>query len=549
MEFDVLLMTRTRNDDYTWFFRPSYVDDSVSESVGPLLSAVENPGNRSVFESGVACNFFFCAKRNYCMLAWTYFTGRFDIGGRNIYALEGLACPKEKSGRFWRALPFLIQELYGSSLQELYMIFEETNARPFAQTSVELPLKEEELAWGTKELLDAFQGYDYSFLNMVAETRAADRMFSFLYGRDPYVFTGAAADRWYAMGDEKKEYREKEIFYAGFPEADCVRFSLIFQRKKDGYYWADIVCRDGKDQEVIRWEEGCLADFGDAFRLSELQEFQIIMEKKADRYGFVPVWRLRERLQEHRRMPMERREIWDEKHGLVFERISVSLDQCGVAACYRDEDERLFLQLYSHACRIWGYFHPEQADGRNTLYLLMRPSGMWLFLFQWQKPESGAEYWMEAIHVLPEHQNWAWTRLDVLINKYLLPQKEFYFGEFGEVISVFLSQTRERLLPSSFIVSVFPADFFPAMEHVEIVTGPGGGRKGPILFENPPKYERDSGGAYLYPPKGLARQWKIAEYGGAREKKISCIHKNGDGTYSCDAEDFFEECRRNIEYY
>ena len=95
MKFDVLLMTRTMKEDYTWFCCPDYVDHSINLLLRPLLIAAENQRNLEVFERDGAHNCFFLTERNYCVLVYLYFTDRCDSSGRKIYALEGLACEKK----------------------------------------------------------------------------------------------------------------------------------------------------------------------------------------------------------------------------------------------------------------------------------------------------------------------------------------------------------------------------------------------------------------------------------------------------------------------
>lgn len=543
MEFDVLLMTRTMKEDYTWFYRPDYVDHSVNLLIRPLLMTVENQKNREIFEQHGSHNCFFMIERNYCMLVYLYFTDRSDSSGRRIYALEGLVCEKKDSRMFWKLLPFLIQEIYGCTLEEQYGLYDENVVSPSTRT-ISMDWLKEYLLKGTEELLEEFREYDDSFLNMLEETGKSAKMYSFVYGNQTDIFAFAGFERFYQWGEAKKQYTADEITFAGPAEEESVRSFLFFEKQEQGFQ-AGGGLTDQAGRVLAEWKE-YLPVPKEGIGMLELADLEVQMEDLADFYGYRPDWRIEERKTVPRRFHLQWLVIPVPRMRISVQRFAGKLD--GLEGCmdeYRVQDERLFLQLYQYARRIREPFF-SRSEGRETLYLLTRPSGLWMFAFL--KESDG--YWMRGIRIRKQEQKRAWLFLDQILEEYLLPDTSAYTGEFGEILSSFCAEAREMLLPSSFILSVFPEENFPALKNTSVRTGPGTARTfRKIMYrgEAPVNDGRDrrscDGTGRLCPPARFGRKWRIFKPSvkGEEEIKLTCISAEEGSVYQCDAETFFTE--------
>lgn len=554
MDFDVLLMTRTMKEDYTWFCCPDYVDHSINLLLRPLLIAAENQKNQEIFERDGAHNCFFLTERNYCVLVYLYFTDRYDSSGRRIYAMEGLACEKKDSRIFWKSLPFLIQEIYGCTLEEQYHIFSETAKRPYTRR-LRMNLMNEYLIKDTEELLEEFCEYDDSFLNMLEETRKTGKLFSFLYGNCTQAFLPAFFDQCYQWGEERKHYRSDGIAWVCSGEEDPVRTFLTFEKKEQSYQaGAGLADHDGT--VLLEWKD-YLPVRKEGIDLGLLAGLETQVEELADFYGYRPMWRIRREEPVQLRIPLQWLEIPIPEQRITVRKFAARMELCcGCRESYPEGEEQLFFQLFQYACRIQKAFF-SRSEGRETLYLLTVPSGLWIFSFL----EERDGIWMRGIYVKAEEQERAWMFLDQMINRYVAPDPSAYTGEFGEILSSFLAEAREMLLPGSFILSVLPEENFPRLPNLQIRTGPGTARAFQRVLlhgttETVPVDFRDSGNSIenqngwgdnrLCPPR-LGRRWRVtvprAEGGG--EVKISSINSIGNGIYRCDSENFFRECVDN----
>ena len=208
MKYDVLLFTRGRREDYSWVYRPEYVDSSVDTLLRTLFMAIENQSNRQLFENHGNKNLFFMKERNYCILVYLYFTERYDMAGRRIYALEGLACRKSQCREFWKALPYLIEALYDGTLENRYYFYEEElSSKRESRLTIEMHGAERHMQEGYEEILQKYKNFDYSFLNMIEEMHFTNRMYSFVYGNHAEYLKNRTVERSYQMGETRKKYR------------------------------------------------------------------------------------------------------------------------------------------------------------------------------------------------------------------------------------------------------------------------------------------------------------------------------------------------------
>lgn len=106
MQFDILLNSRTYSIDYRWIARPSYISESLGEKVRDLMLLLERAGNLT--DEDYLRNIFFFADDSGGVLVRGGYAKAADKFGRQIYSVEGIACPADQLRLFWLSLPALI---------------------------------------------------------------------------------------------------------------------------------------------------------------------------------------------------------------------------------------------------------------------------------------------------------------------------------------------------------------------------------------------------------------------------------------------------------
>ena len=111
MKVDILLRTRDYDRDYRWIFKPEYVDRVTEDKMSFLIQMMQKSELKQYLENESLYNLYYLYDENGSALVRSGFSGSMDRQGRNIYAVEGIACPAEMNRLFWYALPYLVDWL------------------------------------------------------------------------------------------------------------------------------------------------------------------------------------------------------------------------------------------------------------------------------------------------------------------------------------------------------------------------------------------------------------------------------------------------------
>lgn len=106
MEFEIILNSRTYSVDYRWIARPDYISDALCDRVRDLMYLLERAGNLT--NEDYLRNIFFFTDESGGVLVRGGYSATADKFGRQIYSVEGIACPAAKLRDFWYAIPALI---------------------------------------------------------------------------------------------------------------------------------------------------------------------------------------------------------------------------------------------------------------------------------------------------------------------------------------------------------------------------------------------------------------------------------------------------------
>ena len=95
MKVDILLRTRDYDRDYRWIFKPEYVDRVTEDKMSFLIQMMQKSELKQYLENESLYNLYYLYDENGSALVRSGFSGSMDRQGRNIYAVEGIACPAE----------------------------------------------------------------------------------------------------------------------------------------------------------------------------------------------------------------------------------------------------------------------------------------------------------------------------------------------------------------------------------------------------------------------------------------------------------------------
>lgn len=106
MQFEIVLNSRTYSLDYRWIARPDYISDKLCDRISDLMYLLERAGNLT--DEDYLRNIFFFTDETGGVLVRGGDSASADKFGRQIYSVEGIACPAGQLRQFWYALPALI---------------------------------------------------------------------------------------------------------------------------------------------------------------------------------------------------------------------------------------------------------------------------------------------------------------------------------------------------------------------------------------------------------------------------------------------------------
>lgn len=545
MKYDTLFLTRTLKEDYRWFCRPSYVDQNLDTFLRPLFFMVENQKNASFFRKDGRINLFFWVNKQYCVLCYLYFTGRKDVAGRQIYALEGICCPKEERFHMWKNLPFIIINLWDKGLGEYIK-----DKRYMYDPTVfpkQVIIDNNPLAYGDcSEILAYFNNTDNSMQNMIEEIYSARKMYTFIFGTKDRDFYLVKTDRVYKYNEERKKYSVNTAEdYLKFWGTEHCKVQLFFGNNRSDYQMSVLAVTEKKEL-VIGYED--LLEFGkEGISIATLVNIQNLIESKLNIYGF--------KTQNYRPVIEEKKISYFYKKSELLNNVSMHYitaemnDMDGAAEFFVADEDKMIRSLFQYSRRISKEYYGKN-DGRETIYLLNTESGIWIIYFE----KNDTIYCLKGFYIERKDRSAAWANLHIILEKYFL-KRNIYSTEFEQAVQQFEETRSEQLRPDSCIITSLPDGNFPNSADLKVYTVAGNKKLAVGKLKRPPRYisnisEKCMKNYFLIPPQGLLKKnWYLQYYTVQKREVIShqFIAKSiVDGV--CDMKEFLEEFE-NVKHY
>ena len=156
MQFEIVLNSRTYSLDYRWIARPDYISDRLCDRVSDLMYLLERAGNLT--DEDYLRNIFFFTDESGGLLVRGGYSASTDKFGRQIYSVEGIACPARDLRQFWYALPALIAWMAQCPLFRDTWVYGMAEEEDLSGLRVDIPeLEEEEQPLTEREEIE-FQG-------------------------------------------------------------------------------------------------------------------------------------------------------------------------------------------------------------------------------------------------------------------------------------------------------------------------------------------------------------------------------------------------------
>lgn len=301
MKVDGLLRTRDYDRDYRWILKPAYIDRVTEDKMSFLIQMMQKSELKQYLEAESLYNIYYIYDENGSVLVRSGFSGSMDRQGRNIYAVEGFACPAEMNRLFWYALPYLVDRL-----TQMPMLREQWMSGHGAQETVE-PVRRIEIDGLTEDIIfdgsceesgmcieacrmwQLMSDHSTCMHKLYADIHQSAEMYSFIYGTRPKSFYEGTAFRCYTP--ETLEALEPvhiadEIVIPDpvFGNADCIYKAEIQIEKKNMRYAAYLLARDGFG-EAIAETENMTFDKG-GIGMAQIESALMAMDDKMHALGY-----------------------------------------------------------------------------------------------------------------------------------------------------------------------------------------------------------------------------------------------------------------------
>ncbi len=264
MQFEIVLNSRTYSLDYRWIARPDYISDRLCDRVSDLMYLLERAGNLT--DEDYLRNIFFFTDESGGLLVRGGYSASTDKFGRQIYSVEGIACPARDLRQFWYALPALIAWMAQCPLFRDTWVYGMAEEEDLSGLRVDIPELEEED--GSRMLyqsgfLTACPPYVQDCLHFLQEdVLAADQVFPFAFiPGDSRLYLenlaagleAEAAERVYTVRTVTQMQPlpgpEKNVFSGAKILDDRYHIDLEILREEDNYF-AKLTALDQRGREI-----------------------------------------------------------------------------------------------------------------------------------------------------------------------------------------------------------------------------------------------------------------------------------------------------------
>lgn len=293
MKIDVLLKTRGLASDYRWVYCPEYVDDILEGEMSFLVQMMQKSTMKEFLMSEGLRNIYYIHDENGSVLIRGGFSESADKYGRTIYAVEGLACPAEKSRIFWYALPYLIDRLAGAPLLRDRWLAGQTEPGPVQSRQISFSsLTEDCLFMAPDEIGSLWQQLgDHSpcMERLAGDIQTSPEIFNLVYGTRNRSFYPVPLGRYYTPSelDNLAPLTEKPVQTGLNPVVAPKekQFGLEIQVEKQARrYAAYLIARDMSGEAIA--ETDAMTFGKDGIVIAQMEKARIAMDKKLNAVGY-----------------------------------------------------------------------------------------------------------------------------------------------------------------------------------------------------------------------------------------------------------------------
>lgn len=299
MQYEIILNSRTYSLDYRWIARPAYISEALCDRVRDLMYLLERAGNLS--DEDYLRNIFFFADESGGVLVRGGYSSVTDKFGRQIYSVEGIACPAAQLRRFWYALPALIAWMTQCPLFRdtwVYGMAEEANLSGLMVDIAELGDEGGDRMLAESGFYSACPPYVQDCLCFLQEdVKAAEQIFPFAFiPGDSRLYLESlsgnleteAAERIYTSRTIRQMQHLSPVWAVPFTRAqikdDFYRIEAGIRRSKEHFY-ARLTALDGEGREIAFMDKELVFN-AVGLEVSRLESAAQQLREKVRIYGY-----------------------------------------------------------------------------------------------------------------------------------------------------------------------------------------------------------------------------------------------------------------------
>jgi len=294
MKVDILLRTRDYDRDYRWIFKPEYVDQVTEERMSFLIQMMQKSELKQYLERESLCNIYYLYDENGSVLVRSGFSGSMDRQGRNIYAVEGIACPAEMNRLFWYALPYLVDWLLQRPmLREKWMQENHIEEHAAREYQIEVEGLTEDMIFDSSaeenQMWKRMKDHSDCMRRLYEDVGQAAEMYSFIYGTRSKSFYDSQAIRCYTpetFGSLESvcSYKEMTAPKPIIKEEERIYRAEIQIEKRNRRYAAYFQAVDDAGESIAETEAMTFGN--DGIGMAQIERARIALEQKIAPLGY-----------------------------------------------------------------------------------------------------------------------------------------------------------------------------------------------------------------------------------------------------------------------
>lgn len=295
MKVDILLRTRDYDRDYRWIFRPEYVDQVTEDRMSFLIQMMQKSEMKQYLERESLRNIYYLYDENGSVLVRSGFSGSMDRQGRNIYAVEGIACPAEMNRLFWYALPYLVDWfLQRPMLREKWLRENHIEEHAASEYQIEVEGLTEDMIFDSSaeenQMWKRMKDHSDCMRRLYEDVGQSAEMYSFIYGTRSKSFYDSQIFRYYTpetFSSLEPVCRQEEIIAPNpiIKEEEQIYRAEIQIEQRNRRYEAYFQAVDSAGEAIAETEAMTFGN--DGIGMVQIERARIALEHKIAPLGYI----------------------------------------------------------------------------------------------------------------------------------------------------------------------------------------------------------------------------------------------------------------------